>query len=141
MEPSLYEYRVKDIKVGCDFMVATLAKAGPETRKGKVSYNEIHRLIVDGVEVSWLPAVCESRCGKGTSCKVVDEKSGEVQCNKQLCHYAYQTTDKCELQQQIFGYIRAYLRGIFIGKNLHTIRIDLEVESHLAQDNWTIQLD
>ncbi|CAL5206533.1 unnamed protein product [Lathyrus oleraceus] len=115
LEPSLFEYSVEDIKVGCDFMVATLGKERSENMKEKVSYDEIRGMIIDGVEVSWLPVICESRCGKGTSCKVVDEKSGEVQCDKRICHYAYQTTDKCELQHQIFGYTRAYLRGIFIG--------------------------
>ncbi|PNX75195.1 receptor-like protein kinase, partial [Trifolium pratense] len=116
LEQSLSEYSFEDIKIGCEFMVATLTKEWFEDiRKGNVSYDEIHGLIVDGFEVSWLPAVCESRCGKGTICEVVDEKSGQVKCGKRFCHYAYQTTDKCELQQQIFGYIRAYLRGIFIG--------------------------
>ncbi|WJX10131.1 hypothetical protein P8452_00888 [Trifolium repens] len=97
LEPSFSEFSFKDIG------------------KANVFYDEIRELIVDGFEVSWLPAVCESRCGKGTNCNVVDEKSGEVQCGKRLCHYVYQTTDKCELQQKLFGYVRAYLRGIFIG--------------------------
>lgn len=95
LEPSLFEYRVEDIKVGCEFMVATLGKELSEDTKGNVSYDEIRGMIIEGVEVSWLPVICESRCGKGTSCKVVDEKSGEVQCDKRFCHYAYQTTDKC----------------------------------------------
>lgn len=98
LEPSLYEYRVGDVKVGCDLMVATLASSVrrmEEIVKGNVSYEEIHEMVIEGVEVSWLPAVCEDRCGKGTSCKVVNEDNGEVQCDKRFCHYAYKTTDKC----------------------------------------------
>ncbi|PNY02725.1 hypothetical protein L195_g026044, partial [Trifolium pratense] len=70
LEQSLSEYSFEDIKIGCEFMVATLTKEWFEDiRKGNVSYDEIHGLIVDGFEVSWLPAVCESRCGKGTICE------------------------------------------------------------------------
>lgn len=98
LEPSLYEYHVRDIKVGCDFMVATLAKPRGNleiSMEGNFSYGEIHGMVIGGVEVSWLPLICEDRCGKGISCKVVDEDSGEVECDKHFCHYAYQTTDKC----------------------------------------------
>lgn len=98
MEPSLYEYRVRDIKVGCTLVAATLGSRsiqGIGNGNGNVSYGEIHRVIMEGFEVSWLPVVCEDRCGKGTKCEVVDESSGEVQCDRHYCHYAYKTTDKC----------------------------------------------
>lgn len=97
LEPSLFQYRVGDIKVGCDLMVATLATSSlsENSAKGNVSYGEIHRMIIGGFEVSWLPVICEDRCGKWTNCQVVNESSGEVQCDKRFCHYAYQTTDKC----------------------------------------------
>jgi len=93
LQPSVYS--LGDIEVGCDFMVATLAKAQSEIVKENVSYDEIHGIIIHGFELSWLPMICEDRCGKGTSCEVVDEGSGEVKCDKRFCHYVYQTTDKC----------------------------------------------
>ncbi|XP_027339144.1 LEAF RUST 10 DISEASE-RESISTANCE LOCUS RECEPTOR-LIKE PROTEIN KINASE-like 2.5 [Abrus precatorius] len=117
LEPSLFDYRVKDIKVGCNLTVATLGSSRklPETQQGNVSYDEIHRIIVEGFQLSWLPVICEDRCGKGTNCEVINESNGQVQCNKHYCHYAYHTTDKCEYWQQIIGYTRAYLRGIIFG--------------------------
>nr|XP_007161519.1 hypothetical protein PHAVU_001G076100g [Phaseolus vulgaris]ESW33513.1 hypothetical protein PHAVU_001G076100g [Phaseolus vulgaris] len=112
LEPSLYEWRVKDIKVGCVLMVATVVDWTP---KENVSYDEIRGVISEGIRLSWLPVICEDRCGRGTDCKVINESKGEVECEKHYCHYAYQTTDKCEPWQQIFGYIRAYLRGVIFG--------------------------
>ncbi|XP_017430083.2 LEAF RUST 10 DISEASE-RESISTANCE LOCUS RECEPTOR-LIKE PROTEIN KINASE-like 2.1 [Vigna angularis] len=109
LEPSLYEVRVKDIKVGCDLMVATVVDWSP---KENVSYDEIRGVISEGIRLSWLPVICEDRCGRGTECKVIN---GEVQCEEHYCHYAYHTTDKCEPWHQIFGYIRAYLRGVIFG--------------------------
>jgi hypothetical protein len=109
LEQSMSDFRFEDIKVGCEFMVATLTKEWfKDIGKGNVSYDEIHELIVDGFEVSWLPAVCESRCGKGKNCNVVDEKSGEVQCGKRLCHYVYQTTDKCGMYSFFFLLVLIY---------------------------------
>jgi hypothetical protein len=109
LEQSMSDFRFEDIKVGCEFMVATLTKEWlKDIGKGNVSYDEILELIVDGFEVSWLPAVCESRCGKGTICNVVDEESGEVQCGKRFCHYAYQTTDKCGMYSFFFLLVLIY---------------------------------
>ncbi|KAL2318119.1 hypothetical protein Fmac_031995 [Flemingia macrophylla] len=117
LEPSYLDYRVKDIKVGCDLMAATLAnwRRLSEAEKGNLSYDEIHRTIIEGFRLSWLPAICEERCGKGTKCEVIDESSGEVQCDTHFCHYAYHTTDKCEPWQKFFSYTRAYLRGVIFG--------------------------
>ncbi|KAK7266887.1 hypothetical protein RIF29_19547 [Crotalaria pallida] len=117
MEPTIYEYRVRDIEVGCSLMVATLAgtRLSEAGNGGNVSYGEIRRVVGEGFELSWLPVVCEERCGRGSDCNVVDEASGEVKCDRRFCHYAYQTTDKCGNLDQIIGYTRAYLRGIVIG--------------------------
>ncbi|CAL0299159.1 unnamed protein product [Lupinus luteus] len=99
------EFRVSHVKVGCGLKVATLAGTRlSEIGNGNVSYEEIRRVVGEGFEVSWLPIVCEDECGKGIDCKVVDEKSGQIKCDKRYCHYIYETTDKC-----------AYLRGIIVG--------------------------
>ncbi|CAJ1972270.1 unnamed protein product [Sphenostylis stenocarpa] len=112
LEPSLFTCWVKDIKVGCDLMVATVVDWA---ERENVTYDVIHRSISEGIELSWLPVICEDRCGKGTECTVVDKSNGEVQCEKHYCHYAYHTTDKCKIWQKIFGYTRAYLRGVIFG--------------------------
>ncbi|CAL0299160.1 unnamed protein product [Lupinus luteus] len=116
LETTLFDYHVRDIKVGCGLKVATLAGTRlSEIGNGNVSYEEIRRVVGEGFEVSWLSIVCEDECGKGVDCEVVDEKSGQVKCDKRYCHYAYHTTDKCGISQQIIGYTAAYLKGIIIG--------------------------
>ncbi|KAK7293751.1 hypothetical protein RJT34_16624 [Clitoria ternatea] len=138
---SSFENKVKDIKVGCNLMVATLAnwRRLSETQKGNnISYGELHKVIIEGFELSWLPVVCKDRCGKRTKCHVVNESNGQVQCEKRFCHYAYHTTDKCEPWHQILGYTRGigsritfstrqldnpvglqyFDGGIFIGRNV-----------------------
>uniref|UniRef100_A0A0R0ESS1 Protein kinase domain-containing protein n=1 Tax=Glycine max TaxID=3847 RepID=A0A0R0ESS1_SOYBN len=138
LEPSYLEYRVKDITVGCDLMVATLANWSlSEAEKGNFTYDEIHKRIIEGFQLSWLPVICENRCGKGTKC-VINESNGEVQCDRHFCHYAYHTTDKCEPLQQFWGYTRGigsritfstkqldnavglqyFDGGIFVGRNV-----------------------
>jgi len=79
INPSRIAYFIGTVLVGCDFMVATLGVAQSEIVKEKVSYDEIHEMIVDGIEISWLPVICED----------IDVE------REQICHYAYQTTDKC----------------------------------------------
>ncbi|XP_019428730.1 PREDICTED: LEAF RUST 10 DISEASE-RESISTANCE LOCUS RECEPTOR-LIKE PROTEIN KINASE-like 2.1 [Lupinus angustifolius] len=116
LETTLFDYRVSDIRVGCSLKVATLAGTRlSEIGNDNVSYDEIRRVVAEGFEVSWFAIVCEDECGKGVDCEVVDEKSGQVKCDKRYCHYAYHTTDKCGFLQQIIGYTAAYLRGIIIG--------------------------
>ncbi|XP_057437691.1 LEAF RUST 10 DISEASE-RESISTANCE LOCUS RECEPTOR-LIKE PROTEIN KINASE-like 2.8 [Lotus japonicus] len=121
---AVVEPSVSDIRVGCGLVVATLGRGWRkgEIENGNVSYGDIHRMLVEGVTVSWLPVICEDRCGKRTRCEVVYdgdgdelESEGKVQCDKRYCHYTYHTTDKCGLSQQILGYTRAYLKGIIIG--------------------------
>jgi len=106
LEPSLYEWRVKDIKVGCVLMVATVVDWTP---KENVSYDEIRGVISEGIRLSWLPVICEDRCGRGTDCKVINESKGEVECEKKhYCHYAYQTTDKCGIIHFLYPFISYY---------------------------------
>ncbi|OIV90125.1 hypothetical protein TanjilG_01579 [Lupinus angustifolius] len=105
LETTLFDYRVSDIRVGCSLKVATLAGTRlSEIGNDNVSYDEIRRVVAEGFEVSWFAIVCEDECGKGVDCEVVDEKSGQVKCDKRYCHYAYHTTDKCGFLQQIIGY-------------------------------------
>nr|XP_025606386.1 rust resistance kinase Lr10 isoform X2 [Arachis hypogaea] len=134
-------YSVTEIKVGCSLMVATLTDKVPaEIGEGNnnVSYEEIRKVVGEGFSVSWLPAVCEEKCGKKTNCKVVNVSTGEVQCDRRYCHYAYHTTDKCGIAEQAIGYARGlgsritfstrnlgnpvgleyFDGGIFIGRNI-----------------------
>ncbi|XP_068471992.1 uncharacterized protein [Phaseolus vulgaris] len=142
LEPDFYEFSVNDIEVGCYLMVATVWTPkqnvtyhkcdGKDTcdlreitfleriPKLNSSYDEIRGLISEGIQLSWLPIICEDRCGRGTDCKVINESKGEVECEKHYCHYAYHTTHKCEQWQQILGYIRAYLRGVMYGPEFGT---------------------
>ncbi|XP_014503208.1 uncharacterized protein LOC106763548 [Vigna radiata var. radiata] len=134
---SSYDVGVKDIKVGCDLMVATVWTPKQNVTYHKydesdswevevlegisernVTYDDIQRKISEGFWLSWLSIVCEDRCGRGTECLHINESSGEVFCKNHYCHYAYHTTQKCEPWQKVLGYIRAYLRGIIYGKIL-----------------------
>ncbi|CAL0299287.1 unnamed protein product [Lupinus luteus] len=104
-----------DIKVGCGLMVATWASknlSGIELNGG-VSYGEIHKWIVEGFKVSWLPVICEQLCGTDVGCEAT-ESTGEVTCWKQSC-WSHATRDNCGIVQQISDYIGAYLSGIIIG--------------------------
>ncbi|QCE00228.1 Protein kinase [Vigna unguiculata] len=116
--PWFASYGVEDIKVGCDLMVATLwtpkqnvtyhkcdIKAGCDTMtevtvlekipEVNATYDDIQRVISEGFWLSWMPIICDNRCGRGTDCKVFNESSGEVECRNHYCHYAYHTTQKC----------------------------------------------
>ncbi|XP_047150629.1 LEAF RUST 10 DISEASE-RESISTANCE LOCUS RECEPTOR-LIKE PROTEIN KINASE-like 2.8 [Vigna umbellata] len=125
---------VEDIKVGCDLIVATVwtpkqnvtyhkhdesdgwkVEGLERISEGNVTYDDIDRKISEGFWLSWLPIVCEDKCGRGTECLLINESSGEVFCKNHYCHYAYHTTQKCEPWQKVLGYIRAYLRGIIYG--------------------------
>ncbi|WVY90709.1 hypothetical protein V8G54_036223 [Vigna mungo] len=94
---SWYEFSVKDIKVGCDLMVATVwtpkqnvtyHKYGDsdswevEVLEGilerNVTYDDIQRKISEGFWLSWLPIVCEDRCGRETGCHLINQSSSEV---------------------------------------------------------------
>jgi len=132
LEPWFPEFTVKNIKVGCDLMVATVWTPkqnvtsftfncdGKDTCDGtevtildripevNVSYNEIRGLMSEGIHLSWLAVICEDRCGRGTDCKVINESTGEVQCKNHYCHYAYHTTQKCGIIHFLYPFIRYY---------------------------------
>ncbi|KAL9331101.1 hypothetical protein ACSQ67_000711 [Phaseolus vulgaris] len=87
LEPDFYEFSVNDIEVGCYLMVATVWTPkqnvtyhkcdGKDTcdlreitfleriPKLNSSYDEIRGLISEGIQLSWLPIICEDRCGRG----------------------------------------------------------------------------
>ncbi|WVY91861.1 hypothetical protein V8G54_037375 [Vigna mungo] len=112
-----YYVIVQDIKVGCDVMVATLwqpklnityhkCNDDPEIECGEVevlerisernvTYGDIQRKISEGFWLSWLPIVCEDRCGKGTECDLLNEYSGEVRCRIPDCRYNYYDIQDC----------------------------------------------
>ncbi|KAK7255311.1 hypothetical protein RIF29_28718 [Crotalaria pallida] len=90
------QQKVSEIKVGCGLIVATLAskrlllELDAVGLNGDVSYDDLHKVMVEGFEMSVLP----------------------VTCSKQ----EYAATDKCGISSQlIIDYIRAYLNGIIIG--------------------------
>ncbi|KAK7385012.1 hypothetical protein VNO78_30719 [Psophocarpus tetragonolobus] len=106
-----------DIKVGCEFKVATFASErlrGADSRN--VSYGDIHKGLVEGFSLSWLSqVVCRDKCGKGVEC-TFNESLAQVEClPRSYCHYVYRTTTKCGIASKVFGYARGYLKGIIIG--------------------------
>lgn len=82
LQDSSNGFSVKDIKVGCHLMVATLAswRTGQDHNKKNVSYDDIHSMLVYGFSLPWLYVICQDQCGKGTDCRVMDESTGDVQC-------------------------------------------------------------
>ncbi|XP_027338043.1 uncharacterized protein LOC113851976 [Abrus precatorius] len=98
-------FGVKDIKVGCEMKVATLANWGTmqhhKTHRN-VSLVDIRNVLSRGFGLSWLNVICEDLCGEGKDCRVVNESTGEVQCDALLqdCRYFYtadQVTYDCGL--------------------------------------------
>ncbi|KOM48419.1 hypothetical protein LR48_Vigan07g212300 [Vigna angularis] len=81
-------FGVKDIKVGCQLVVATFAGVGEHKSNEAISYSEIYKMLSQGFELSWLYLICENRCGKGVDCSV-DESTNEVRC-QQDCRYIYE---------------------------------------------------
>ncbi|KAK7293755.1 hypothetical protein RJT34_16628 [Clitoria ternatea] len=93
------DFGVMDIKVGCKLIGATLANWG-RAQKGKkiVSYADIHNMVSNGFVISWLRVACEDQCGKRRGCSILDESTGEVQCDELGCRYSYQgNTDSCDI--------------------------------------------
>ncbi|TKY56147.1 Receptor protein kinase [Spatholobus suberectus] len=93
VKDSRNDFGVKDIKVGCQLKVATFAHWGTvqdHKSSEKVSYADVHNMLTYGFGLSWLYVVCEDRCGKGKACRVVNESTGEVQCDQQDCRYVYE---------------------------------------------------
>ncbi|CAJ1972269.1 unnamed protein product [Sphenostylis stenocarpa] len=82
-------FGVEDIKVGCELQVATFGGVGDHRSKKGVSYGEIKNMVWQGFRLSWLYLICEDRCGKGIDCRVVNESTGEVQCDQYGCSYVY----------------------------------------------------
>ncbi|XP_014502686.2 LEAF RUST 10 DISEASE-RESISTANCE LOCUS RECEPTOR-LIKE PROTEIN KINASE-like 2.8 isoform X2 [Vigna radiata var. radiata] len=128
-------FNVKDIKVGCDLMVATVwtpkqnvtyHKYGEseswevEVLEGiserNVTYDDIQRKISEGFWLSWLPIVCEDRCGKGRGCHLINQSSGGTLCRN--CYYGYHDSQKCRPWQKVLGNIEAYLGDIIYGSRI-----------------------
>ncbi|QCE00235.1 brassinosteroid insensitive 1-associated receptor kinase 1 [Vigna unguiculata] len=91
-------FGVKDIKVGCQLMVATFGGVGEHKSNGAVSYGEILKMLSQGFELSWLYVICENQCGKGIDCSVVDESTDEVRCGQKECRYIYEQPNSVTYQ-------------------------------------------
>jgi len=54
----------EDFEVGCDVkLVSPTSWCGLDTNK--YSYAIMHTALVYGIQISWLPLICEDRCGLG----------------------------------------------------------------------------
>ncbi|KAE9604892.1 putative glycerophosphodiester phosphodiesterase, protein kinase RLK-Pelle-LRK10L-2 family [Lupinus albus] len=122
---SNHDFSVMDIKIGCQLKVSTFANWGRvEYDKNKnISYDEIHNMLVYGFRLSWLYVICEDQCGKGFDCHVVDESTGEVQCDHdQLCPFLYDGPNKViydcggsGIWSNILDFIISYAVGFYAG--------------------------
>ncbi|KAI4307126.1 hypothetical protein L6164_030345 [Bauhinia variegata] len=120
-------HTVMDIKDGCFVQTATFAPYYLQTNEYNLSLTsqiggdfnvseaDVHALLVYGFELYWFNAICDQQCGKGTQCQVVNDTTGQVECFRPSCHYAYQTSHHCGILSQGFSYTLAYVRGFLNG--------------------------
>ncbi|WVY91435.1 hypothetical protein V8G54_036949 [Vigna mungo] len=96
-------FGLKDIKVGCQLMVATFAGVREHKSNEAVSYGEIYKMLSHGFELSWLFVICANQCGKGIDCSV-DESTHEVRCGQQDCRYIYEEPNSVTYECSIGNY-------------------------------------
>ncbi|KAK2453232.1 LEAF RUST 10 DISEASE-RESISTANCE LOCUS RECEPTOR-LIKE PROTEIN KINASE 2.1 [Trifolium repens] len=76
---------IQDLQVGCHVkLVAPTSWLGLE-RKHVISYNEMHKALVYGFEISWLRPICQNRCDDSRICTF--NTSNEIlQCIRPYCY-------------------------------------------------------
>ncbi|XP_061339232.1 uncharacterized protein LOC133285932 [Gastrolobium bilobum] len=80
------DFRVMDIKIGCQLKVATFANWATKkdhNNKKNDSYDDIHNMLAYGFWLSWLHVLCDEQCAKWMICRPINDSS--IECDRPSC--------------------------------------------------------
>ncbi|CAJ2674625.1 unnamed protein product [Trifolium pratense] len=106
----------KDFQVGCHVkFVAPTSWPGLQ-RNQEHSYEEMHKALVYGFEISWLGLICQNRCGETMLCSF-NSSTEIVECSHPLCLtvMGYWTDTSCGRWTQFLSYAKDNIIAIMIG--------------------------